>query len=153
MLIKNKLDKTFGPVGTSAGSILFIAGLVVIFNAVGLGTILILTGAFIGFSSTSSIIDSEKRRIKFSDNIFGFIETGKWLPIEDTMKLGIKESNLTWRAYSRANRSLDIDKRDYRVALFDADNREIIEISKSVSPELAGVKLDELSGCLRIAKM
>jgi len=40
MLIKNKLDKTFGSVGTNAGIILFIAGLFVIFNSLLFGVVL-----------------------------------------------------------------------------------------------------------------
>ena len=78
MRIKNKLDKSFGPVGTSAGSLLFVVGMIVIFNSI-YGLILVVLGAFVGFSSTGTIIDTEKRRIKFSNNLFGIFQTGKWI--------------------------------------------------------------------------
>ena len=149
MLTKNKLDKSFGPVGTSAGSLLFIAGLIVIYNSL-YGLILILLGAFVGFSSTCAIIDTEKKRIKFSNNVFGIIQTGKWIQIEKTMKISLKESNKTWTTYSRGNRALDIENKDYRISLFDVNNNEIIEIYKNDSLDSAKVKLESLASQLGI---
>jgi len=149
MLTKNKLDKSFGPVGTSAGSLLFIAGLIVILNSL-YGLILILLGAFVGFSSTSAIIDTEKKRMKFSNNVFGIIQTGKWIQIDKTMKIGLKESNKTWTSYSRGNRSLDIEDKDYRISIFDVNKNEIMEINKNDSIDSAKVKLEELANQLGI---
>jgi hypothetical protein len=145
MLIRNKLDKSFGPVGSMAGSILFFAGLIVVFTSLLTGAFLILLGAFAGFSSTGTIIDTEKRRIRFLNNFFGIIPAGKWLPIEDSMKLGLKESNLTWTSYSKGNRALDIKNGDYRVVLYDEENHEIMEVSKSDTPESASAGMEKIS--------
>lgn len=64
MIENNKLDKSFGPVGTSAGTILFVVGLILTFSHL-TGLILILIGAFVGFSSTSALIDYEKNESNF----------------------------------------------------------------------------------------
>lgn len=147
MIENNKLDKSFGPVGTSAGVILFVAGLILTFSHL-TGLILMLIGAFVGFSSTSALIDYEKKQIKFSNNLFGIIKIGQWLSIEPDMKIGIKESNLTWRAYSMGNRTLDINNKDYRIILFDSGNKEIMQIKKTKSKESAIIDLETMKNRL-----
>ena len=129
MIKNNRLDKAFGPVGTSSGVILFIAGLILTCFYFS-GFILILIGAFVGFTSTSTLIDFDKKRVKFSNNLFGIIKTGQWIQIEPAMKIGIKESNITWRAHSRGDRTLDIADKDFRIILFDSENKEIMPLKK-----------------------
>lgn len=143
MIENNKLEKSFGPVGTSAGVILFVAGLISVVFYLS-GVILILIGAFVGFSSTSTFIDYEKKRVKFSNNLFGIIRIGQWLKIEPSMKIGIRESNLTWRSYSQGNRPLDIENHDYRIILFDTGNKEIMQIKKIKSIESAKIELETI---------
>ena len=71
-----RLDKSFGPTGVIAGIILLIVGIILTpFQASGL--FLILIGSFVGLSSTSTIVDYEKKRIKFSNNLFGIFSVGK----------------------------------------------------------------------------
>lgn len=140
MITKNKLDKSFGPAGTSAGIFMFIAGIVVTFYSF-TGLILVFIGAFVGFTSTSTMIDNDKKRIKFSNNLFGFIKTGQWIDIKPEMKLGLKKSNRVYRAYSRSNRTLDIDSKDIRLILYGADNKQIMPIRKFDSLDIAKVEL------------
>jgi hypothetical protein len=147
MTENNTLEKSFGPVGTSAGVILFVAGLILLFTHL-TGLILIIIGAFVGFSSTSAFIDYEKKQIKFSNNLFGFIKIGQWLKIEPEMRIGIKESNLTWRTFSRGNRALDITNKDYRIILFDSDSKEIMQIKKTKSIESAISELETIGNRL-----
>ncbi len=140
MITKNKLDKPFGPAGTSAGIFIFIAGIVVTFYAFS-GLILVFIGAFVGFTSTSTMIDYDKKRIKFSNNLFGLIKTGQWIDIKPEMKLGLKKSNRVYRAYSRSNRTLDIDSKDIRLILYGADNKQIMPIKKFDSLDIAKAEL------------
>jgi len=149
MIQKNKLDKSFGPSGTFAGYIIFIAGLIATYSNLA-GLILVLIGAFVGFSSTVALVDPDNKRIEFSNNLFGLIQMGKWIAIEPTMKLGIKESNITWSTFSRSNRSIDTVKKDFRIALYDSDENEIMEIHKNDSFEEAQVELDIISRQLRL---
>lgn len=147
MITNNKLDKSFGPVGTTAGIVIFVVGLITIVSSF-YGLILIVLGAFVGFTSTSTFIDFEQKRIKFSNNIFGFISIGKWIPVEPTMIIGIQESNVTWSAFSQGNRNLDIEQKDFRIVLFDSDNRELMTLLKTDSMESAGVEMERLSNQL-----
>lgn len=149
MITKNKLDKAFGPVGTSAGIFLFSAGLIMTYFSL-TGLILILIGAFVGFTSTSAIVDFDKRRLKFSNNIFGIFPIGQWIVIQTNMKIGIKKSNKVWRAYSRSNRTLDIANKDYRLILYDTNGREIMPIQKSDNLDSAKLDLNRISKELEI---
>jgi hypothetical protein len=138
MTINNKLDQSFGPVGTSAGMILFVVGLILTYSHF-TGLILVLIGAFVGFSSTSTFIDYDKKRVRFSNNLFGIIRTGKWINIDPSMKIGIKDSNITWRAYSMGNRALDITSKDFRIILLDAENKEIMPVNKAKTYDSAKI--------------
>jgi hypothetical protein len=148
----NKLDKSFGPVGTSAGIFLVLVGVVVscIYFS---GLILVLIGGFVGFSSTSVLIDYTARRVKFSNNICGFIPIGKWVQLDPSMKIGIKASNLTYRAYSMGNRTLDIEQNDFRLVLFDSQNREIMPLKKFNTVEIARMELEMLAKRLDLQKV
>jgi len=147
MITNNSLDKSFGPVGNAAGVFMFIAGLALIYFSL-FGLILILFGAFVGFTSSSTLIDYDKKRVKFSNNLFGIIETGKWINIEPNMKIGIKKSNRTWRTYSRSNRTLDIVSKDFRLILFDSNGKQIMPIKKMDSFDSAKLELETLANQL-----
>ncbi len=145
MTTTNKLDKSFGPIGSPAGVFMFIIGLIATYFSIILGLILVLVGAFMGFTSTSTVIDYDKRRIKLSNNLFGVFKTGQWINIEPSMKIGIKKSNRAWRAYSRSNRTLDIAIKDYRIILYDSNDKQIMPIKKIATLESAKMELELLS--------
>ena len=147
MIEHNRLDKSFGSVGTYAGIFLVFIGIIVscVYPSV---LVLILIGGFVGFTGTSTLIDCDKKQVKFCNNIFGFIPVGKWVQVDPSMKIGIKESNLTYRAYSRGNQVLDIDQNDFRLVLFDSQNREIMPLKKTNTPDAALAELELLSGKL-----
>ena len=88
------------------------------------------------------MIDYGKRRVKFSNNIFGFIRIGKWMSLELSMKIGIMESNQTYRAYSRGNRTLDVTQKDFRLFLYDSMDQEIMPIKKTESLDAAKIELE-----------
>ncbi|MCX6268223.1 MAG: hypothetical protein NTW16_12835 [Bacteroidetes bacterium] len=152
MTIKNRLDKAFGPAGSFAGMIIFIAGIILTYFYLS-AAFLILIGGFVGFTSTGSIIEYDKKRIKFSNDIFGFIPTGKWIQILPNMKIGIKESNQRYRAYSQGNRSLDVDKKDFRLILFDSDNKEIMTIKKYKTLDLAKAEYETIGNQMGLVKI
>jgi hypothetical protein len=149
MTTRNKLDKVFGPVGTSSGIFLFVAGLIITYFSL-TGLILVMIGAFVGFTSTSTLIDFDKRRLRFTNNIFGIIPIGQWIYIQTDMKISIKKSNKAWRAYSRSNRTLDITNNDYRLILYDSKGKEIMPIQKVDNIDSAKSNLDKFSKQLGI---
>ena len=147
MIIKNKLDKPFGPMGTSAGIFMLIAGLVATYFALS-GLILVIIGAFMGFTSTSTLLDTDKKRIKFSNNLFGILPFGKWINIKTGMKIGLINMHRGYRAYSRSNRMLDIRSKDIRIMLYGADNKQIMPVKKFDSLDFAKIELEKLSDLL-----
>jgi len=149
MITENKLDKSFGSTGTTAGIFLLIIGVITTFTSL-FGLVLVLLGAFLGFSSTSALIDFDKRRIKYSNNLFGVIKTGKWIQLTAIMKLAIRDSAITWRTYSRGNRALDFVDKDFRIILLDLDNQEIMQVKKTDTLDLAKTELEILCTKLKL---
>jgi hypothetical protein len=147
MKTTNRLDRTFGPFGTSTGIFMTIGGIVMTYYSL-YGIIVIMIGLFVGLTSTSTIIDWDKRQVKYSTNFFGIFHTGPWISIEPGMKLGIRRSNKAWKAYSRSNMPLSLSFRDYRIILYDANNKQIIPVMKKDSLDSARISLAELSGKL-----
>jgi hypothetical protein len=144
MTTNYKLDKVFGPVGTAAGFTLIIAGLIMTYQSP-VALILVVIGGLIGFTDTSSVIDLEGRRIRMSNNIFGFIRTGKWINIEPDMKIGIERSVMVWRSYSRSNRSISIKNKEIRIFLYDSNNKKVMPLMKHKSYQKARSELLNLS--------
>jgi hypothetical protein len=149
MIVENKLDKSFGPIGSVAGITLLIVGLILVYFSLA-GLFLIILGAFVGLSSTSSFIDYERARMKFSTNLFGIISIGKWVDVSPDMRIGIAKSNKTWRAYSRGNRTLDITNQDFRITLYDSTDHPIMPINKHKTLDSARKDIEEISSKLGV---
>ncbi len=147
MIIKNKLDKAFGPVGSSTGMFMFVGGIVATYYSL-IGIILLILGAFVGFTSTSTILDTVKKRVKFSNNLFGIIPNGKWIDIIEGMSLGIKKSHAGYRTYSRSNRHMDIHINDTRIVLLNTRKKQIMQIAKFNSAEDAKNELEKYRNLL-----
>jgi len=152
MIIKNKLDKTFGPFGTSAGFFLFLGGLAATWFSP-FWVILATFGAFASFTTTSSIIDTDNRKIKFCNNLFGIIPAGKWIDITPDMKLGLKRVHRGYQAYTRENQPVAIHNVDIRIVLLQADNVEIMQIKKFRNRESAFNGINELCSFLNITRV
>jgi len=144
MITKNRLDKPFGPMGTSAGIFMLIAGVIATYFSL-TGLILVFVGAFIGFTSTSTLLDTDKKRIKFSNNLFGILPVGKWIDIKPDMKVGLKTMHSGYRAYSRGNRTFDVHSKDIRIILYGVDNKQIMPVRKFDSLDSAKTELEILS--------
>lgn len=127
MLIKYKFEKSFGPVASFSGILIFFAGLAAIFYSL-TGIVMILLGAFIGFTYSSTYIDFENRKVMFSNNLFGIIKTGKWISIDDEMKIGVSSANKVYRTYSRSDRTLDIKVKGKKAFLIDRNGKAILPL-------------------------
>lgn len=151
MKVNNKLDKSFGPVGSIAGMIVFIFGLASIYFS-WYSLILVLIGAFVGFTNSSTEIDFDKKRVRFLNNLFGVIKTGKWLTIKPDMKIGISRSKKTWRSFSRGNRELEIETEDYRLFLSNSSGRKLIPLFKANNENAAIDELHKMCNQLEIGR-
>jgi hypothetical protein len=151
MIVKNKLDKLFGPAGRAAGLFLLLAGVAATYFSL-MGLILVIPGAFIAFTTTSSMLDIENKRIKLSNDLFGIIPVGKWIDIKPEMKLGLKMTRMGSRSYSISNMPLDYHTNDIRIILFSPDNTQIMPIKKFASLESSKIELAELCITLGLEK-
>jgi hypothetical protein len=152
MIIRNRFGRTFGPFGTSTGFFMMILGIVATYFSF-FGIIIVLIGAFACFTSSSTIIDVENKRIKHSDDLFGIILVGKWIDIKPGMKIGLKKFHRGYRAYIRGTQKIGIHYNDIRIFLYDADNKQIMPICKFDSHESSMDELNNLSSLLGLEKI
>lgn len=149
MIIKNKLDITFGPFGSSTGFFLMIGGLIATYFSI-FGILIATIGAFAAFTSTSTSIDTAKKKIRYSDNLFGIIPFGKWIDIKPEMKLGLKKYHRGFVGYIRGNQPVDIHNNDIRIFLYDSNNKMIMPVKKFDSYETSRIDLNTLSTLLEL---
>jgi hypothetical protein len=149
MILENKLDRTFGPFGSSTGFFLVIGGLIATYFSI-LGLLIIVIGAFAAFTSTSTFINTGKKKIKYSDNLFGIIHIGKWIDIKPDMKLGLKKSHRGFVGYIRGTQPVGIHQNDIRIVLLDSHNKQIMQVKKLSSRDSSKNELDNLSSLLEI---
>ncbi len=147
MIIKNRLDKTFGPFGSSTGLFMFLGGIIATYFSL-IGVLIALVGSFAAFTSASTLIDTEKKKIKYSNNLFGFIQAGKWIDIKPDMKIGLKKFHKGYTGYIRVTQPIGIHYNDIRIFLYQADNKEIMPIGKFNSYESSKIELLKLSSVL-----
>ncbi|MBK3519424.1 hypothetical protein [Carboxylicivirga marina] len=148
MIESNVLGKTFGPVGSFTGIVLFCFGLYsVVIGALG-GIVLIITGAFIAFTRPYTSINYEQKKVRSGDKIFGFLKTGKWKDITGDMKVGLWSSSKTYRTYSRSNRSLDITEKRQIICLFNAQGKKLMMLKSVQKDEDMHEELETISANL-----
>lgn len=145
MKSNNKLGSFFGPIGAFAGIIVFIAGFISIYFSLIIGAILIIIGAFVGFSYTSVILDFDKKKFKSSNILFGFVPIGKWIQINKDLKVGFKLNKITFRTFSMSNRTSEFEQNEYRIILYDNNNKEVAEIKKSKNQKIAEIEVENIS--------
>lgn len=150
MIIHKKLDQSFGPVGTFAGILVFIAGIASVYFSV-YSLLLILIGAFVGFTYSSAEIDLDRKRVRFLNNLFGIIKTGTWINVKPEMKIGISRSKKIWRSYSRGNRELDIASEDYRLILFNSAGKKLMPVWKTGDLHSAKSELEKICKQLEVS--
>jgi len=90
--------------------------------------------------------------MRFSNNLFGLLKTGRWIRVIDTMKVGIIVKNTTWRAYSQSNRSMDITQGDVLIVLFGSKGEQLIPLKKFKSVEAAETEIEYMCGTLGLQR-
>ncbi len=152
MKITNRLYSSFGPFAAISGKLIFAIGLFTLQYS-WMCAILILLGSFLGFTQSRTTIDATNKRIRFSEILFGFIPTGKWIALTSDMKLDIQHATYAWRVYSKSNRSHDFTDAHFRIMLFDSKGFEIMPIQKSTNKEELERDLQTLCEALQLARL
>lgn len=174
---RNNLEKTFGPLSFS-GRIIFVfilggflyelggilkhisalkknnyvitAQISDIIIPILICALFLLVFAFLGFTTSCSIIDYKKKRIKYATKLCGIISIGKWTYLTSDMKLGIKKSNERWGAYNRYGASTSLEYSDLIITLYDNEDTEIIPVKKIKKAKYAETELEKLSKWLEL---
>lgn len=149
MVIRNNLERSFGPSVSAAGVIIFIAGIFSSFYSF-FGFLLICSGAFFAFTSNATFIDYEKKRIKNADCIFGFICLGKWISVSCEMQMSVEKYNKGYSTLSQSNKLASYYVEDYRIYLY-TDFEYKIPIQKFKTLELAESKLNYFKNALNLS--
>jgi hypothetical protein len=147
VIIKNKLDKTFGPFGSSAGFFLLLGGLAAAYFSLA-GIIIAIIGAFAAFTSTSTYIDTDNKKIRHTDNLFGIIPVGKWITIKPDMKLGLGKAHRGYVGYVRGAQPVDIHYTDIRIFLYNSSNQKLMPVNKFDSLATSKKELETLGALL-----
>lgn len=64
------------------------------------------------------------------------------------MRIGIKELNQTYRAYSQGNRAIDVSQMDFRIILYDSDENEIMQVKKADTLDSAKLERETIGNNL-----
>jgi len=148
----HKFDKSFGPVASFSGILIFVAGLIATFFTLS-GLILVFFGAFIGFTNSSTTIDTKNKKVRFSENIFGIIKTGKWLKVDKEMQIGTRQESGAYRTYSMSNWSIDSKVDNAIIYLFDKSGNQLIPIMQLQQDEDPQEKINEICRELEIPRL
>jgi hypothetical protein len=126
---------------------MFLGGIITTYFSI-FGVVIAIIGAFVAFTSTSTILDINRKRIKLSNNLFGIFPVGKWIDIKPDMKIGIKRSHRGYEAYIRVIQPIGIYIHDFRIFLYDSANKPIMPINKFESFESSKAELNNLNSML-----
>ena len=147
MRINHTLDKSFGPTGSFSGLILVFVGVILV-PFYWTGTILIIIGAFVGFTASGCEINTETRQVRQYHLLCGLFKKGTWQSLDGFSGLRVVNTRTSYRAYSLSNRATVTTKEDFRVVLEAATLQSRIEVLKSNTREEANEEALKLSETL-----
>ena len=149
MTIKNIIYYSFGPFESFAYRLIFEAGCV--FAWISLKSILlILGGAFFGFTYLGAQINIKKNKVRNGDVLFGIFSTGKWININPEMLVGIIKWTKVSRIFSWSNRNASIPESDFLIVLFNSEGKKLLTLNKKTSLEQANDELFRLGDLLNL---
>ena len=150
VIVKYKLEDSFGPIGSFAGKLAFFASLfnLLFYSYTVFGLLFLIIPAFLGFSKTHIFIDTEKFRIRFSTTAFGLIPTGKWIDIDDEMEIGVRKNQDQWQYIGLSNRSLRLKQTPYKIVLYKSHLKPLLTLKYASTTEEAKKELDSLAKML-----
>lgn len=148
MIIKNKLDKTFGSQMAFSGWVFFVFGAIFIFDVMGI--ILVIIGFILATTVDGVCIDPRNRRIKRFSGPLGFPIIGRWENLDDYLGMTVipwKRKLTTW---SRSNRQNNVTEEDFRIFLVGHDGKPVFAIKICKTRHQAILKMAELAEMLRL---
>ena len=150
MLIDNKIDNLlFGPV-IFVGYLFLLTGIFVLFQNILIGIVIIILAAFFTFSYSGVDIDTDNRRLKQYNKLFGLIKTGIWKNVDTFHGLTLIPMRNVTTIASRANLTTSATQKDYRIYMVNKANKPTFAIKKCKTLEQAQKSIDEFSIWLKL---
>lgn len=148
-MINNKIDSIFGTVGVFAGWIILAFGIYSCFySLIGISTVIV--GLFLAFTNTSTKIDFENRKAKFSNNLFGIFSVGYWTDITSGMSLSLQKTTKSQNIFAFSNQKTTNTTQDYRIMLINEKGNVIMTLKRFDKKEDAENEIAELTKKLKI---
>ena len=114
------------------------------------GIVISIIGSFLLFSYSGVEIDTEKKKIKQYNKLFGFIKTGKWESVEKYVGVTLVRLKETQNVFSRSNRQTSIHKIVYKIYLVNQTKKPQLAIKKCSNRNSAQDSLDEFAIWLKL---
>jgi len=141
MISNNRLDYTFGIGGVVFGIAILMFGIYVCFYS-WIGVTTIVVGAFLTFSNSSTKIDFDNKRMKFSNNLFGIFSIGYWIAIKPGMNLHVKDCTKKNKT-SVSNKNSVLQNNEFKIFLVNEDGKDILAVKKFSDKVLAEKEIEE----------
>jgi hypothetical protein len=151
LIIDNKIEYLFGKTARFAGGIfLFPAFFSFVQGDWLIGSLIFIIVLFVFFSCSGVEIDTEKRKLRQYNKLFGLIKTGKWKSFQSYVGVTLipftrKESMASW-----SNRINTTKETDYRIYLVNKARKPAFAIKCCKNMDEARDSLDEFSIWLKL---
>jgi hypothetical protein len=108
----------------------------------------IIPGAFLAFTYTGTIVDTDNKKVRPYTSLFGLIRTGKWIEVSGFSGFKIVKSNRRYTSYSRGNIQLDMNINDIKLLLVNKNGTRKVILNRYKNFEDARKDMDELKNTL-----
>jgi hypothetical protein len=130
MIIRNNINLFFTKAGLIAGILFIITGIWISVLYTIKGVLVILIGAFLGFSTETTLIDSVKKKIVHATMWVGLINLDGWIDIKTGMSLRIQKPEYSYLLSGKKRRRIEKGDDFYYMLLFDEKDEFILPIKK-----------------------
>ena len=146
---KYKIEKLFGPSFSFAGYVFIAVGIITLRYSLS-SIALVITGAFISFTTTGTLIDTDKRRVKSYTMLFGIIRAGRWIEIDNSYVFKISKSRRRYTTYSRANLANNLYISDVKLEMAAPETGKKVLVNRYKNYEEASREMNVLSDILNL---
>lgn len=149
-ILTHSFGKSFPPSLTFSGYVFMTIGIITLFSQIIIGSILLIIGAFVGFTKSGIQINLEDHSYR-DYNSFGGLKQGKWKslsPYKYITLLVAKEVSATLSASNR--RAITGSNTYYDICLLNDNHRKKLVIKRIKDKQLAASEVRELSALLHL---
>jgi hypothetical protein len=134
----------FGPSSSFTGYSLIAGGLIAMYFSL-TALFVIIPGAFMAFTFSGCILDTDTRKVRPYTSLFGFIRAGKWIDIKNFTRFNIVRTTSKYSTYSRGSVRLDMSESDIRLLLTDRNGTKKVVLGRYGKFEDAQKEMERLN--------